>query len=178
MFKELAPLLRHRSLLLTVTHVGEHQFRVNVIPRKKQDSENDALTTPVSVTGTPEELDAELPQTLIAFVASHLELKNNLERAKADMEAAAKSAHEEARNKAKSNKKPSTDPVKKTESGKQDEPKKETESPPVPGLFDTQPSSQAVGAPAPVPAVETSVEDEIMEEIRRQEDDENEDEAA
>ena len=178
MFKELAPLLRHRSLLLTVTHVGEDQFRVNVIPKKKQDSENDALTTPVSVTGTPEELDAELPQTLIAFVASHLELKNNLERAKADMEAAAKSAHEEARKKAKSNKNPSTDPVKKTESGKQDEPKKEPESPRVPGLFDTQPSSQTAVAPAPVTAIETSVEDEIMEEIRRQEDDENEDEAA
>jgi PRTRC genetic system protein E len=178
MFKELAPLLRHRSLLLTVTHVGEDQFRVNVIPKKKQDSENDALTTPVSVTGTPEELDAELPQTLTTFVASHLELKNNLERAKAEMEAASKAAQEEARNKAKNNKKPSTEPVKKAESDKKDEPKKEPESPSVPGLFDMQPSSGAVVAPAAVTAAETSVEDEILEEIAQQEDGENEDEAA
>jgi PRTRC genetic system protein E len=178
MFKELAPLLRHRSLLLTVTHVGEDQFRVNIIPKKKQDSENDALTTPVSVTGTPAELDAELPKTLTSFVANHLELKNNLERAKAEMEAAAKAAQEEVRNKAKNNKKPSTEPVKKAESDKKDEPKKEPESPSVPGLFDMQPSSGAVVAPATVTAAETSVEDEIMEEIAQQEDGESEDEAA
>jgi PRTRC genetic system protein E len=178
MFKELAPLLRHRSLLLTVTFVGEDQFRVNIIPKKKQDSENDALTTPVSVTGTPEELDAELPQTLTAFVASHLELKNNLERAKAEMEAAAKAAQEEARNKAKNNKKPSTAPAKKADADKEDELKKKPESPSVPGLFDIQPSSGAVVAPATVTAAETSVEDEIMEEIAQQEEGESEDEAA
>jgi PRTRC genetic system protein E len=178
MFKELAPLLRQRSLLLTVTHIGEDQFRVNVIPKKKQDSENDALTTPVSVTGTPEELDAELPQTLTAFVASHLELKNNLERAKADMEAAAKAAQEEARNKAKNNKKPPVEPVKKAESEKKEETKKESESPHAPGLFDMQPSPGTPAAPTAVTAADTSVEDEIMEEIAQQEDEESEDEAA
>jgi hypothetical protein len=47
MFKELAPLLRHRSVLLTVTHLEEDQFRVNVVPRKISDSDNDALTTPL-----------------------------------------------------------------------------------------------------------------------------------
>jgi PRTRC genetic system protein E len=178
MFKELAPLLRQRSLLLTVTHVGEDQFRVNVIPKKKQDSENDALTTPVSVTGTPEELDAELPQTLTTFVASHLELKNNLERAKADMEAAAKAAQEEARNKAKSNKKPSTEHVKKADGEKKEEAKKEPENPHAPGLFDSQPSHETAPAPTAVTVAETSVEDEIMEEIAEREDDENENEAA
>ena len=178
MFKELAPLLRQRSLLLTVTHVGEDQFRVNVIPKKKQDSENDALTTPVSVTGTPDELDAELPQTLTAFVASHLELKNNLDRATAAMEEAAKAAQEEARNKAKNNKKPPVEPVKKAEADKKDEPKREPESPRVPGLFDPLPSPETAAAPTAVTAAETSVEDEIMEEIAQQEDGENEDEAA
>jgi PRTRC genetic system protein E len=178
MFKELAPLLRQRSILLTVTHVGEDQFRVNIIPKKKQDSENDALTTPVSVTGTPAELDAELPQTLTTFVASHLELKNNLERAKAEMEAVAKAAQEEARNKAKNNKKPSTEPAKKTEPDKKDEPKKEPENRHVPGLFDSQPSHETAPAPTAVTVAETSLEDEIMEEIAQQEDGENEDEAA
>ena len=52
MFKELAPLVRHRAVLFTVSHVEDDQFRVNVIPKKVADSDNDALTTPVSVTGT------------------------------------------------------------------------------------------------------------------------------
>jgi PRTRC genetic system protein E len=99
MFKELAPLLRHRAVLFTVTHVEEDQFRVNVIPKKIADGENDALTTPVSITGTVEDLDKELPETLLHFVSSHLELKNSLDRAKAEMEEASKTARAEARKK-------------------------------------------------------------------------------
>jgi PRTRC genetic system protein E len=99
MFKELAPLLRHRAVLFTVTQVENDQFRVNVIPKKVADGDNDALTTPVSVTGTVEDLDRELPQTLLHFVSSHLELKNTLERAKAEMEEASKAAKAEARKK-------------------------------------------------------------------------------
>jgi PRTRC genetic system protein E len=99
MFKELAPLVRHRAVLFTVSHVEDDQFRVNVIPKKIADGENDALTTPVSVTGTVEDLDKELPDTLLHFVSSHLELKNSLERAKAEMEEASKAARAEARKK-------------------------------------------------------------------------------
>jgi PRTRC genetic system protein E len=99
MFKELAPLLRHRAVLFTVSHVEDDRFRVNVIPKKITDGENVALTTPVSVTGTVEDLDRELPQTLLHFVSSHLELKNSLERAKAEMEEASKAARAEARKK-------------------------------------------------------------------------------
>ena len=97
MFKELAPLVRHRAILFTVSHVEEDQFRVNVIPKKITDAEDDALTTPVSLTGTVEDLDRDLPQTLLHFVSSHLELKNTLERAKADIDAASKAARTEAR---------------------------------------------------------------------------------
>jgi PRTRC genetic system protein E len=99
MFKELAPLVRHRAVLFTVSHVEDDQFRVNVIPKKIIDGENDALTTPVSVSGTIEDLDRELPETLLHFVSSHLELKNSLERAKAEMEEASKAAKAEARKK-------------------------------------------------------------------------------
>lgn len=99
MFKELAPLVRHRAVLFTVSHVEDDQFRVNVIPKKIADGENDALTTPVSVSGTVEDLDKELPETLLHFVSSHLELKNSLERAKAEMEEASKAAKAEARKK-------------------------------------------------------------------------------
>jgi len=101
MFKELAPLLRHRSVLFTVSHLEDDQFRVNIVPRKISDSENVALTIPVSLSGTAEDLDSQLAGTLVNFVSSHLELKNTLDRAKADMAAAAKSAQAEARGKSK-----------------------------------------------------------------------------
>ena len=101
MFKELAPLLRNRSVLFTVSHLGADQFRVNVVPKRIGDSENAALTTPVSLSGTADDLDAQLAGTLVNFVSSHLELKNTLDRAKTDMAAAAKSAQAEARGKSK-----------------------------------------------------------------------------
>jgi PRTRC genetic system protein E len=101
MFKELAPLLRHRSVLFTVSYLGDDQFRVNVVPKKIGDSENAALTTPVSVSGTAEDLDAQLAGTLVSFVSSHLELKNTLDRAKAEMTAAAKTGQAEARAKSR-----------------------------------------------------------------------------
>lgn len=96
MFKELAPYLRQRAVLLTVTHLEEDQIRVNVIPQKIKDGENNALVTPLSVTGTAEELDQELPSSLVSFVSAHLQLKNTLEKAQAEMDAAAKAAKAEA----------------------------------------------------------------------------------
>jgi PRTRC genetic system protein E len=68
MFKELAPLLRHRSVLFTVSHLGDDQFRVNIVPKRIGDSENEALTIPVSVSGTAEDLDAQLAGTMVNFV--------------------------------------------------------------------------------------------------------------
>jgi PRTRC genetic system protein E len=101
MFKELAPYLRQRAVLLTVTHIEDGQIRVNVIPQKLKDGENAALTTPLTVTGTADELDNDLPATLVNFVSAHLQLKNTLDQAKAEMDAAAKSAQAEARAKSK-----------------------------------------------------------------------------
>jgi PRTRC genetic system protein E len=101
MFKELAPYLRQRAVLLTVTHLEEDQIRVNIIPQKLKDGENTALTTPLTVTGTAEELDRDLPTTLVNFASAHLQLKNTLDRAKAEMDAAANTAQAEARAKNK-----------------------------------------------------------------------------
>ena len=101
MFKELVPVLRNRAVLFTVTALEDDQIRVNIVPKKLKDGDNDALTTPLSVTGTAEELDAELPSTIVNFVASHLLMRNTLERAKAEMETAAKTAQAEAHSKAK-----------------------------------------------------------------------------
>ena len=80
-------------------HSRSLTIRVNVIPRKLNESDNDALTTPLSVAGKAEELDAELPSALVQFVGAHLELKNTLESAKEQMAAAAKTAKAEARSK-------------------------------------------------------------------------------
>ena len=101
MFRELASLLRQRAVLLTVTHLEEDQIRVNVLPKQVGTGGNTALTTPFSVTGTAEELDEQLPQAFIQFVGKHLELKNTLEAAKAEMDVADKQAKEDAKSKTK-----------------------------------------------------------------------------
>lgn len=100
MFKELAPLLRQRPVVLLLNPLEGDSLRVIVMPKKLNDSEDAGLVTPVSLTGTPEELDEQLPGTLTQFVGAHLELKSTLEIAKEEMAAAAKAA------KAKSTSKP------------------------------------------------------------------------
>jgi len=167
MFKQLMPLLRQRSVLLTVSHVGEDQIRVNVVPKKTADGENDALTTPMSFTGTAEELDAQFSEAIVSFVASHLELKNTLARAKEEIDAAVKAAQEEARNKAKNLKKPASEPVKKTEPERKPERKKETEPPRATSLFDPPARAKAT-------EIEITEEDEILAEISENENDERE----
>ena len=44
---------------MILTRLEDDTIRVNVIPRKLNESENDALTTPLSVAGTAEKFDAE-----------------------------------------------------------------------------------------------------------------------
>ena len=96
MFKELAPYLRQRAVLLTITHLEDDQISVSIIPKKLKDGENTALTTPIKLTGTAEELDEDLPSSIVGFVAAHLQLKNTLERAKAEMDAAPQVNHDQA----------------------------------------------------------------------------------
>lgn len=176
MFKELAPYLRQRAVLLTVTHLGEDQIRVNVIPQKLKEGENAALTTPLTVSGPAEELDRDLPATLVNFVAAHLELKNTLDRAKAEMDAAARTAQAEARSKSKTaatKVAPKPEPVRAAEIAKP-----VPQTPPVPpqaaSLFD---------APAPaIPTSDVDEEEEILAEAGKSEligeDDEELDDAA
>jgi len=100
MFQELMPLLAQRILFLTLSRVSDEQICVNVIPKSlKSDQQDDdaALTTPLSVTGAPKELDEQLPRQLVEFVETHLGLSSTLKSAKEQMEAAAKAAREAAR---------------------------------------------------------------------------------
>ena len=95
MFTELMPLLRKRRLLLTISLVEGDTIRATVVPQKASETEDNALTTPLAITGTAEELDRELPQQLVEFTGAHLQLQSTLASAKAEMDAAAKAAREE-----------------------------------------------------------------------------------
>jgi PRTRC genetic system protein E len=101
MFQELMPLLVQRTLIVTLSRVSDEQISVNIIPKPlkfdQQNNDGAALTTPLSVTGTPKELDEQLPRQLVEFVETHLELSSTLKSAKEQMEAAAKAAREAAR---------------------------------------------------------------------------------
>jgi PRTRC genetic system protein E len=99
-FQELMPLLGQRTLLLMISRVGADEIRINVIPQrvKSADSDqNDALLTPLSISGTPKELDEALPAQLVEFVGAHLGLSSTLKSVKEQMDAAANAAREAAR---------------------------------------------------------------------------------
>jgi len=104
-FVELMPLLAGRTVLITVAKVDDKTLRVNVIPAQAKADENPALTTPLTYTGPPEELDAELGKHLAGYVQTHEQAASTLAEAKATMEAAAKAAQDEAKRKAEEHKK-------------------------------------------------------------------------
>ena len=101
MFKELMPLLSQRMVIIALSRVSDDEMCINVIPKPlKSDQQGDdaaALATPLSITGTPKELDEQLPGQLVEFVETHLALSSTLKSAKEQMEAAAKAAKEAAR---------------------------------------------------------------------------------
>jgi PRTRC genetic system protein E len=100
-FLELMPLLGERAVMITVSRINQHSIRINFIPSRKKEDENQALATPLSFTGTPEELDRELGNSLASYVEENLRLQTTLTEAKSEMEAAAKAARDQARARAK-----------------------------------------------------------------------------
>jgi PRTRC genetic system protein E len=62
------PLLAGRTVLITVAKVDDKTLRVNVIPTQAEADQNPALTTPLTYTGPPEELDAQLGTHLAGYV--------------------------------------------------------------------------------------------------------------
>jgi PRTRC genetic system protein E len=165
MFTELKQLLAKRSLTITVALLDNGQIRVNVVPHvRPEDSKINeqikysiksevasvpeeaikALTTPISITGTAEEIDANFPAILSQYVESHVQLQEMLDRASSEITEAVKAIDE--RNKAKSKDKT----VKKEEKSKSEEPKpKADETLP---LWWTDKSAAAPGTqPQPAP---------------------------
>ena len=100
LFSQRAPLLAYRAVLITVSKLEEGDLlRVNICPRQLKEGENQALTTPLCLTGTAVELDTELASQLSTFVASHAGLNSNLAQIQKEIEEAEKTAREEAKKK-------------------------------------------------------------------------------
>ena len=142
MFVELMPLLKQRTLLITVARIDE-KLKVNVLPAKAKEAEDEALTTPLSYTGSPEELDRELGQHLASYVDSHLALGSTLAEAKVEMDAAAKAARQKAK---------TAQPTSKSDTGS----KKEESATPVAAPADTTPTLFPAQTQTEKPATETS----------------------
>ena len=101
LFSQLAPLLSHRAVLITVSKLDGDVVQVNFCPGQVKDSENQALTAPLCVTGTAEELDHDLVPQIIGFVSAHAKLNSNLAQIQLEVEEAEKAAREEAKKKQK-----------------------------------------------------------------------------
>jgi PRTRC genetic system protein E len=132
MFTELMPILKSRPVTITITSVDKTKIRVNVIP-KAVDSDSQlirdvtqkdgvtkedvaALITPLSLVGTPEEIDAELSQLLASYSDGHTTVLESLKELQETLAEVAKSA-KEATAKAKT-KTPPAKADKKTDEGK------------------------------------------------------------
>jgi PRTRC genetic system protein E len=150
MFKELLPVLQNRALTITVASVAGGKIRVCVVPKsldtdrkvnekvgynkevaKIPEEAIKALTTPLAITDTAEELDATLAGILAKYAASHVELQHGIAQATREITDALKAIEE--RNKSKS--KPKTDPPGKKAAGDG----KETKGEQPPAQTDTLP---------------------------------------
>jgi PRTRC genetic system protein E len=179
MFKELEALLAKRSLTVTVATLAAGQIRVNVIPHSRPDdtktneqikythkdevaaipdSAIKALTTPISLTGTAEEIDAKLSDVLLQFVESHTQLQATFDRASTEICEAVKAIDERNKNKPKVKTTASKAEQKEYPKAKADEKPKQDEtlplwwtnpSVPPPGAAATQSASQAASGNGP-----------------------------
>jgi PRTRC genetic system protein E len=95
MFRELMPLLKERTVMLTLSRVDEATIRVCVIPKRlkedsKENGQENALCAPLAITGTVDELDREFSGQLARYSSSIVKLGANFEEIEAAHEAATK----------------------------------------------------------------------------------------
>lgn len=100
-FAELLPMLNDRTIMMVVAKADDSHLTVSVVPKRVKDDENPALTTPLCCTGTPEELDLELPTQVREFVGGYVTLSGNLAEIRREREEAEKAAREDAKRKTK-----------------------------------------------------------------------------
>jgi PRTRC genetic system protein E len=96
LFQGLAPLLVNRTVIMTVAADGKGLLTLNVIPKKVKDDESDALTTPLCITASPEELDRDLAAQLREFTDVHAKAATNIQQVKDELAAAEKAEREAA----------------------------------------------------------------------------------
>ncbi|HYL15770.1 MAG TPA: PRTRC system protein E [Terriglobales bacterium] len=96
LFQGLAPLLVNRTVIMTVSADGKGLLTLNVIPKKVKDDESDALTTPLCITASPEELDRDLAAQLREFTDVHAKAATNIQQVKDELAAAEKAEREAA----------------------------------------------------------------------------------
>jgi PRTRC genetic system protein E len=96
LFQGLAPLLVNRTVIMTVAADDKGLVTLNVIPKKVKDDENDALTTPLCITASPEELDRDLAAQLREFTDMHAKAATNIQQLKDELAAAEKAEREAA----------------------------------------------------------------------------------
>jgi PRTRC genetic system protein E len=158
MFTELLPLVKDRTLMLIIARTGGETLRVNVIPQRKCAEENDAaenaITSPLTITGTAEELDREFAKQIAAFRGSLDRLKSNLGEIESAHAVALKAIEEERKKELNSKRKTTGPPVKPA-------PRNEAESTPAGNgkvvfggkpQFATGPTTQSLFDPAPAAA--------------------------
>jgi PRTRC genetic system protein E len=156
MFVELMPLIQLRPLTITVAPIGDKQLCVNVIPKPLEkdkaangeikhthekevarisESAIKAVATPLTITGTPEEIDSELAKTLKDFTSTHISLQVSLDNASKQIKEAVKAIDERERVKKE------TDKAKKKPGAKPEDKKKTTDESGLPSLFMAQDST-------------------------------------
>jgi len=95
MFKELAPILEKAQVQIFLSQSQNGLVKAVVVPQPK-DNTDGALSTPLCLEATVEELDEKLPAVLSEFVSLRRGVEDSLEAAKAIMEAAQKEAQDKA----------------------------------------------------------------------------------
>lgn len=152
MFIELMPLIGRRAITITVAALNEGRIRVNVVPTAlAEDSKVNekisysnkekiaqipesaihALTTPLSLSGTADEIDAQLAEQLKAFVDSHVALQRSVDSARQEIADAVKAVEERDKNRSKPRTATGTKTDEKPQENKVEETKDPTDSLPL-----------------------------------------------
>ena len=154
MFTQLLGLLKDRAVTITASDAGEGKLRVCIVPLKKNDDENAALSAPLMIVGTAEEIDAGLPEAISSYVETYTPLNEQTERIRAEREQATKDdqtkADEERKARAAKNGKKVSTPTKPVPAKKPD-PEVKKVAPPAEtaDLFATEASARLVSVAGP-----------------------------
>lgn len=96
LFKSLQDLSRSTQIVCIISSDTDSLMKVTVMPKPAKDGENPALSTPLQLVGTPEELDAQFAEVLTSYTATRTSLAESLAASQTVMEAAKKDATEKA----------------------------------------------------------------------------------